>query len=70
MRWLRPPMLRESLPRLLLDAPPMVSDPMWLSPPRCGKEREAGGTEDVEESMWWRCAANPEELHGDVVHEH
>ena len=52
--WLPPPILRESLPRLLLDAPPMVPDLALLSPPRCEKEREAGGGEDVEEPAWWR----------------
>ena len=43
MWWLPTSMLREPLLRLPLDSPPMVSDLALLSPPRCGKEREAGG---------------------------
>jgi hypothetical protein len=32
----------------------MVSNLALLSSPRCEKEREAGGAEDVEEPAWWR----------------
>ena len=56
------PMLGEPVPPLALcgepqDSPPIIPEVALLSPPRCGKERDAGWTEDVEEPTRWRCAA-------------
>ena len=56
--WLPPPHAEGAAATAAAGHAPHGLRPSIAIPPRCGKEREAGEGEDVEEPARWRWAAN------------